>query len=370
MTTQIKTIAKNPDGGWYKPKTDLQPGDVVEMEGDYAYINLDGISGTADNPIVFKPKGKVRIGTNNSYSSILTNCHYILFDGITDADKYGFYSGGTKDKLSTQGFGFATSDNIEIRGVEIAFSQVGFFAAPMAGTYQNIKIHDCYIHDLDNPSEGGRAECFYIGRTSTASTTTGGNFKNVEIYNNRLENLSGDGIQIALTENVYIHDNVINGYGKANLEQQRSGIIVGGCTSGRVENNTVSNGTGSPFQCFGGGDVYFINNTATNCGTSANEDGFYMAGLCKDGPLRVHLIGNKIDKVARTLVRTEGANVSIVENTGNSWNPPAPPPPPTKTLLLTIHVYSDKTVSTAKSVNSKKTLVTNVKVYSDGSISQ
>ena len=44
------------------------------------------------------------------------------------------------------------------------------------------------------------------------------------------------------------------------------------------------------------------------------------------------------------------------------------PPPPAKTLLLTIHVYTDKTVSTAKSINKRKTLLTDIKVYSDGSI--
>ena len=44
-----------------------------------------------------------------------------------------------------------------------------------------------------------------------------------------------------------------------------------------------------------------------------------------------------------------------------------PPPPPTKTLVSTTHIYSDGTVSTAKAVNKKKTLLFNVKAYSDGS---
>ena len=47
---------------------------------------------------------------------------------------------------------------------------------------------------------------------------------------------------------------------------------------------------------------------------------------------------------------------------------PPPPPPPVKTVLLTIHVYSDKTVSTAVRVNKLKTLVCDVRVYSDGAI--
>lgn len=45
-----------------------------------------------------------------------------------------------------------------------------------------------------------------------------------------------------------------------------------------------------------------------------------------------------------------------------------PPPAPVKTVLVTIHVYSDKTVSTATRVNTSKTLVCDVRIYSDGSI--
>jgi len=42
--------------------------------------------------------------------------------------------------------------------------------------------------------------------------------------------------------------------------------------------------------------------------------------------------------------------------------------PAPRTVLVTIHVYSDKTVSTATRVNATKTLVCDVRVYSDGSI--
>lgn len=45
---------------------------------------------------------------------------------------------------------------------------------------------------------------------------------------------------------------------------------------------------------------------------------------------------------------------------------PAPPPP--KVVLVKIHVYSDKTVSTAVRVNAKKTFVRDVIVYTDGTI--
>lgn len=44
------------------------------------------------------------------------------------------------------------------------------------------------------------------------------------------------------------------------------------------------------------------------------------------------------------------------------------PEPVTRTLFVTAHFYTDKTVSLAKSINKKKTLLADVKVFTDGSI--
>lgn len=336
----VKTIPKNNDGGWYYPNgkaasLGIQPGDIIELEGDYAYINLDGLAGTPEAPIIFRPKAGtiVRVGVNNSYAWIMMNCKHFIIDGTTTAGKYGFKIGGpVKGQYIAQSFTFPTSDNFEIKNVELLNAQVGFFGNPKiagSGPFKNIKIHDNYVHDLDNPMELGRSEGVYLGRTDVNSRTIGGSFENVEIYNNIFEGLAGDGIQVALTKNVYIHDNQINGYGRANLEQQRSGIIIGGCTSGRVENNKVNNGTGAGLQIFGGGEVIVKNNLFDNVATSPNEDGIYIDGKCQDEKLTVRLTGNVItNKPARDIFR-DVANY-VIENTGNSWNGVAPvPTPPT-----------------------------------------
>src|SRR5205814_1500217 len=97
--------------------------------------------------------------------------------------------------------------------------------------------------------------------------------------------------------------NEIKNYGKANLEQQRSGIIVGGCSSGSVYNNKITRGTGSAIQVFGAGNVDIINNTIQYTASSENEDAIYINGKCMDGPtLKVRVINNKIDKAARAYV--------------------------------------------------------------------
>jgi hypothetical protein len=317
IPASYKTIPKNADGGWYKPLHGLKPGDVVVLEGDYAYINLDSVIGTQDQPIIFKPKGIVNVGLNGAYGWIITNSKYFIIDGRTASEQYGIKIGGLPGQFISQSFTFPSSDNFEISNVELRNAQVGFFANPITGDYTNIRIHDNYIHALNNPTESGRSEGVYLGNTGKATTTTGGKFSNVEISNNRFENLSGDGIQAALTENVFIHHNHIKGYGQANLEQQRSAIIIGGCTSGRVEDNTISEGTGSPIQVFGGGEVFVRRNKISNVATSDREDGIYIDGKCADGPLRVHLVNNSIDKVSRSYVKD--ASGSVIEKTGNNF---------------------------------------------------
>ena len=311
-----KTIPKNNDGGWYRPNHGLKPGDVVVLEGNYSYINLDSVQGTAEKPIIFRPKGVVNIGVNNSYAWIITNSKHFIIDGRIEGEQYGFKIGSNiKGQFIAQSFTFPTSDNFEISNVELRNAQVGFFANPKTGEYRNIKIHDNYVHDLDNPGESGRSEGVYLGNTGKATTTEGGKFYNVEIYNNRFENLAGDGVQVALTENVFIHHNIIKGYGKADLAQQRSAIIIGGCTSGRIEDNTISEGTGSPIQVFGGGDVYVNRNKMSAVATSSNEDGLYIEGKCLDRPLKVHLSNNTIDKVSRDFIHD--SKKAVKKNAGN-----------------------------------------------------
>lgn len=359
------TVPKNNDGGWYYKNGGFptQPGDTVDMDGAYAYIYIDGINGTPDKPIVFMPKGVVSSGVNGSYAWIITNSHYFKLAGQSTVAKYGFIFGsGVQGKYIAQSFTFPTSDNFEVSGVEIAWAQVGFFSNPTTGNYSNIKIHDFYVHDLDNPAEQGRCEGIYLGNTGIATLTTGGRFSNVEIYNGTLLNNAGDGIQIALSD-VYVHDIYIKGYGKANLEQQRTAIIVGGCSSGRWERIHIEDGTGSPFQIFGTGEVYIKDCYAKNVATSLNEDGFYIDGKCKDGQVNVHLINDTIiGKLARDNIRVAGGATLAENKTVFSLAPiPVPIPVPIKTIFHKGYftgadrkrfyyiMYSDKTFVQANS---------------------
>lgn len=317
------TVPKNHDGGWYFVNGGFPAvaGDTVDMHGDYSYIYLSQVNGTATKPIVFVPVGGVvRSGVNGGYGFIITQSHHFKLVGQTALNQYGFSLGsGTPGKYIAQSFTFPTSDNFEVSGVEIAWAQVGFFSNPTKGSYSNIKLHDFYVHDLDNPAEQGRSECVYLGNTGIATLKGGGTFENVEIYNGKIENISGDGIQIALS-NAYVHDITIKNYGRANLEQQRTAIIVGGCTSGIWERIHIENGTGSAFQIFGGGEVIIRNCYARNVAQSDDEDGFYIAGKCRDGNVNVRLVADTIiGKVNRDYVRV-AEKATIVENKKNHFS--------------------------------------------------
>jgi hypothetical protein len=337
---QTMTLPKNNDGGLYLNNGKgriIPPGTTVMLEGDYAYINLDSVIGTPEKPITFKLKAAARAGTNGGYGFIITHSKYFIIDGaLPTGEPYGFKIGGpVKGKYIPQTFGFATSDNFEIKNCELLNGQVGFFGAPLGGgIYQNIFIHNNYVHNLDNPDESGRSEGVYLGNTSVRTRLTGAGFKNVEISYNVFDSLAGDGIQIALTELANVHHNKILKYGGANLEQQRSAIVIGGCTNGIFEFNEISNGTGAGFQVFGAGEIFIRNNTLTNVASTATEDAFYIHSICSDiTTMRLHLINNivKGTKPARDIVRDDLS--AIVENVGNSWNPAPPPPPPVRTVF-------------------------------------
>ena len=317
---RIIIIPKNADGGLYKPKHNAQPGDTIMLTGDYAYIFLENVQGAPGKPVVITNKDQVRIGVGtNNYSFLLVNSNYVHVDGSGVKDiKYGFLVGGITGTYNAQGFSFG-GNHFEINGMEIHNSQLGFFSnSKSGGPWKWISIHNNYVHGLDNPQEMGRSEAIYIGNTDPSTYVSSGSFDSVEIYNNVFENLSGDGVQVARTRHLKIHDNLITNYGKANLEEQRSGIIIGGCSSGSVYNNKINKGTGAAIQVFGSGNVDLINNTIQQTATSRNEDAIYINGKCLDGPkLKVRLINNKINHANREFVKDANVQPCIVENKGN-----------------------------------------------------
>jgi hypothetical protein len=346
----IKTIPKNNDGGWYydtPAKTaalGLRPGDIVEMTGDYSYIQMVGLVNDPLNPIIFRPKGIVRVGIKNqSYSWIISESRgFKILADYNGADK--FIIGGLEGTYPSQTLTFSGSYDLEIAGVELNWAQVGFHSNKKGTVdflYKNIIIRDSYIHDLDNPGEEHRAEGLYVGNTDKAYYQKGQALDNVIIQRLKIRNITGDGIQLAKTTNFQILDCDIDGYGLGGLRDQNSGIIVGGCSTGVVRNNKIKGGagSGSGIQVFGAGRVDLHSNALENVATHDFDDGIYIEGKCSDGPLlQVSLKDNILKGDVGRDIRRVVAPSTIVEEIGNSWNPPVIPPvtPPAKKLMYTV----------------------------------
>ncbi|MEP6710802.1 MAG: right-handed parallel beta-helix repeat-containing protein [Ferruginibacter sp.] len=297
------SIPKNFDGGWYKPKIKIRPGDTIILKGSYAYWNLENINGTADSPIVFRNRsGRSRIGIKNGYAAILYNCSHFIIDGGGDsAYKYGIVFGPSGGEYISQGLNTTNATEYEVKNVEVTHSQVGIFSSPDTGrTMVNVWLHHNWIHDMDNPAEKGRSEGFYLGNSGIYSIKNTAHFKNIKINNNLLEELSGDGIQLCNAQDFQVYDNTVRNYGKSNLASQRTGILVGSNSFGTIRNNRVENGSGSGIQLFGYAQNVIQENSLINTAKALLHDAILIEKKGIDGaPLKVNCTGNIIEGAAR-----------------------------------------------------------------------
>lgn len=266
MATHIFTAPSN--GMLYKSdlSTTVQPGDTIILRGQYTSIFMKNIFGTALNPVNIIVENEMIIPGNGNYGVIITGSHWNLY-----AENKLKIIGAT---LLNQSFGFEGSSNIVIDGVYIEYTKVGFFGnsltSPTTGTRENIRISNCTIKNVQSGlAEGlGTCEGIYIGNTSPNSLATSWN--NVVLENLVLEDLDGDGIQLALAQNSIIRNCTITNYARKNINSQKFGILVGGCSQALVENCNVSNGRGGALH------IYGVNKTIVrNCNFTATSTGAY-----------------------------------------------------------------------------------------------
>ncbi|MFT3981715.1 MAG: right-handed parallel beta-helix repeat-containing protein [Ferruginibacter sp.] len=304
------TVPKNPDGGWYYPDGNFpaKAGDVVLMDGDYAYIKIIGW-----NPggyVTFRkrnPLTTVRVGTNhNGYSMVMDYCKYFIVDGLV--------IGNVNPTVYTENsFNFPGAEKFEVRNCIIQNAKVGFFSNLSTGHYTDIYIHDNIIRNISSTAKNTYSEGFYIGPSDVNASTEQTSFKNLRIENNALENIGGDGIQITCAVDVKVKNNSIKNYGFHNIRFQQCGILLGNYSSGVVEGNYLETGTGSALNALGAGTIIFRNNIAKGTATSPGQDGIYIRGA----KLKVKLIGNILDKVNRNFIQVDAG--AVTENTRNSF---------------------------------------------------
>jgi Right handed beta helix region/Secretion system C-terminal sorting domain len=315
------TLSASGDGGIYfnnGGSINVLPGQKLCITaGTYTYVSLNGLVGTETQPITIINCGGKVISQGASYGYRITNSRYFKFSGTGAAGiPYGFVAEGT-NTFTPSGISVREgTSNYEIDHTECKKVQIGILAKTnpencnpssygLGWVIENISFHDNYIHNT-------QGEGFYLGHSASTENILDCNgstitvepvkLKNVKVYNNVLDSLGWDGIQVAAAPNTEIYNNSVKNYGLSNTSSQQAGILLGGKSYGSIHNNYINNGTGNGIQVFGYNSVKVFNNIVVDAGydgTTTRQD----AIISDDRPQPNNLYSNlKADIFNNTVV--------------------------------------------------------------------
>ncbi|HJT74459.1 MAG TPA: PKD domain-containing protein, partial [Chitinophaga sp.] len=295
----------------------LNPGDTLCIAaGDYEFIQLGKLVGTADKPIVITNcGGQVRVGIRTLKSDIAFNImggKYLHINGSgTPGIEYGFDVNGKNlagVKMHGMYLGSGSSD-IDVHN--IYFHDVGIFIVAKTtqecnnpqfweGKYvmKNVKIH--HIKGRYSDYEG-----FYIGNTHYVMDYAGckgiksHHIQDLEVYDNDLQYMGQDGIQIAMTDlgTNKIHHNTVRNYGTSKLDAQSYGMLMGGGSRVRLYNNVIDQGYLPGIAIFGSGISYVYNNTVSNV---EHGEGINVADKLILEPVTAYIFNNTVYNTGNT----------------------------------------------------------------------
>ncbi|WP_326992321.1 PKD domain-containing protein [Chitinophaga sp. 212800010-3] len=258
----------------------VQPGDTLCIPaGEYEYLHLGNLVGTAAKPIVIiNCGGQVKLGVKNQGTAAVFNapsCRFIEISGSGDKNiEFGFDLNGTNItglKIFGLTLGMGSSDfdvhNLYIHDGNILLQaktlQTCAHPEYLEGTFvmKNVKIHHLKCRNSDG-------EGFYIGNThyfwnDGACTNLRSHWiENLWVYDNDLENIGADGIQLAMAKNGdnRVFNNRLVNYGMSKVTSQGYGILVGSGCSMKVYNNLVYTGFMPGVTVFGSGVTEVYNN--------------------------------------------------------------------------------------------------------------
>lgn len=343
----------------------LAGGDVICMDASVPYKNLqfENIIGDPINPVIIKNvEGQVKIkSTLYPYGWKFKNSKYFKILGNGDSEhRYGF-------RVTTHNNSYIQmidkTTDFEIAHVEIAGDivahQAAVDAAVAAGTalplelgrdslgfagimakskpiclsdpnggstdagqfeMENVSIHDNYIHDVSG--EGmyigyGFSQGAYVKSNITGNRCSTINYphnvSNLFIYNNIIERVGYDGIQVKNAHrNAQIYNNVIKNYGILENGQHDEGLLVGDGSEAIIYGNWIENGTkgsnGIQINAFGNTKIY--NNVVLAPGTNGlylNNQSPYFAN--RNGTFEIY--NNTIEEGASYTVTITNPNTAV-----------------------------------------------------------
>ncbi|PIB34638.1 hypothetical protein BFP72_04040 [Reichenbachiella sp. 5M10] len=300
---------------------DVKAGETICLRaGTYpGYMTFYDLTGTKDNPITITNCGGQVIINTTSQGMETRNSHNFIVTGTGDPDHfYGFVIDGGSSGIDGMRLNFFSS-NYEVDHVSISnVSNHGFDLKndPLCNdprTWRSsgnvidyIKVHDTYVSNTG-------AEGFYVGdshyQKSVPCVGGGGttveeqSILKAEIYNNIVENVGNDGIQVgSVIEEALLYNNEVRGFGiKDNTGVHMSGFQINPGTKAVIYDNIVVDGKGTAYYLSGDGAKVY-NNLSIN--TKSAVEGY-------DGNSQLTSPGSKMEIYNNTFVDIFESGVSI-----------------------------------------------------------
>lgn len=303
----------------------IPAGSIICIEpGLRSYLLIQDVNGTDDLPItIINHNGRSILDTEHFYGIKFSGCNHVRLTG--SGNENDFY--GIKINKVLNGAGISIdelSSDIEVDRIEVANTLIGGIYAksdPSCTNFQstrdkftmyNIKIHDCYLHDIGD-------EGFYVGSSkftgqylANCDTTVFPHvIEGVEIYNNIIERTGWDGLQVSsAVKDCFIYNNTIRFDSQKETTYQMSGILIGGGSTCDCYNNTIIDGKGDGIDVFGSFGMNIYNNLIVRAGKSFQPNdpiqfkhGIFIGNAPDQSVATLNLIHNTIVSPKTTGIR-------------------------------------------------------------------
>lgn len=254
----------------------VKPGDkICFTSGTRTGIGLFNIKGTKDNPVIITNMcdGKVTINAPLAWGnavSIENSSHFRFTGSANPNEEFGIEIKGGQMGLNMQ----KLSTNFEVDHINVNNVGCCGMVAKTDPTCDpstwraNFTLRDAIFHDNRIWNTG--CEGFYIGNShydggkslfcnSQNVVVDEHDLDNIQIYNNDIQNIGNDGIQVGGSKNTSIHNNYVYNVGTKNNAGHLNSIQAGGGTHATVYNNIIDTGKGYGLYDTGGGGIYFNN---------------------------------------------------------------------------------------------------------------
>ena len=312
----VETSTALVDGTVY-PYNQLKPGDTIFLAaGERNKILFRNLVGAEGKPIcIINRGGAVVISTNEYYGISVVHSSFFRISGTGDAAvQYGIQISkvmagagiGINDLTTDFELDHISIENCLTSGIMAKTEPDCSHQVSRDNFIQfNTRIHDNYIAYTGN-------EGMYIGSASYNGKIVNCNgidsimyppvLRGVEVYNNIVTHTGWDAIQVSsAVSGCAVYNNKVTYDSQAEMNNQMSGILLGGGSKCDCYNNRITDGKGVGIENHGLGGNRIFNNVIINAGLSYRPDdptamkhGIFISDVSAQPDSSVYILFNTI----------------------------------------------------------------------------